>query len=907
MVEEFRNKFLSETGYKPYICKICGERFWSIIPRETCPDRPCSKYEFLKKSYPRMKTLTYDEARQKFINYFIRNGHGYMDPYPVLARWRNDLYLTIASIIVFQPAVTEGVVDPPYNPLVIVQPSVRLEDIDNVGLTFGRHLTSFEMGGHHAFNKDDKKVYWVEETLRYAYEFFTKEIGVPQENLVFKESWWEGGGNAGPAYEVLVDGLEVATLVFMKYKIVDGKRELNPVLVVDTGYGIERIAWLTQRTSTAFHSIFGNLIETYKNILSIEEPPYDVLRDIVYELSDVEIKGIDHIRKLLREKGFSEYEKQLIEAVNLYTLLDHGKTIMLMLSDGIVPSNVGEGYLARLVIRRMIRTLLRLDVELHKLEDIITELLEKQALYWKGIFVYDKFHRHLDYITDVMTIETRKAIDLVNRGLRIVDKIFKKKKTITLDDLIEIYDSQGIPPEIVAKRASEKGITINVPHDFYSIIAARHGGSRALVKEKEVELPKDVKEWASGFPETRRLFHENPYQREFTGKVLGIKDKYLVLDQTIFYPKAGGQEHDTGYIFFGDEKIAVKRVHKTGNIIVHELEKEPKNKTQYVKGVIDWNRRYRLMRHHTATHIILGAARKVLGDHVWQAGAEKTLEKARLDITHYKPLTPEEIKKIEEEANRIIDNHIDLRFHMMPKFEAEKRFSLRIYQGGAVISPILRIVEIPGWDAEACFGTHVQNTSEVGGIKIIKAEKIQDGVIRLEFIASTRLPEYLADLKEKVDKSLKILGIQHGDLASAATKVKKTLDTYRELLTMYRVNMKKHIVEKAENSKVDICGLSLVILKEEINDKQLYKSVLEELSLKKEYLVIYVTDKLIEIAISPRKAKEQGLDLRRIVEKLRSIGVRGGGKPDHITLRVDDPEKIIDYIISLLREMICKK
>ncbi len=900
---EFQNKFLQEHGYKPYKCRVCGARFWSRIPRETCPDRPCSKYDFLMKDYPRVNYLTLEDARKKFIDYFVRNNHGYIDPYPVLARWRNDLYLTIASIVVFQPAVTEGIVDPPSNPLVIVQPCIRLEDIDNVGLTFGRHLTSFEMGGHHAFNKKDKHVYWVDETLNYAYEFFTKEIGIDPDDLVFKESWWEGGGNAGPAYEVVVDGLEVATLVFMKYRIMDGKRELMPITVVDTGYGIERIAWFTQRLPTSYHTIYGILIDRYKNILSIEEPPYDVLKKIAYSLSDKEIEGLDMLKHEVENLGMGEYYDHLVNAIRLYTLLDHMRTISLMLSDYIVPSNVGEGYLARLVIRRALKTLLQLGVEPSRLEEVFIKLFEEQADYWKDKYVYSKFAERADYISDVLRVETKRFLDVIDRGFRIVRKMLKKKKKLDLDTLIEIYDSHGIPPEIVASYASRLGVKLDVPPNFYSIVASRHGGSRALVKEKKIEVPSEIAEWARTFPETRLLFHEDPYMREFTARIIGIQDNYVVLDQTAFYPRGGGQDYDRGVISIEGEEYSVEAVYKVGGTVVHKLDKNisSENEGKEVRAYIDWDRRYTLMKHHTATHIILSAARRVLGEHVWQAGAEKTIEKARLDITHYKQISADEIRRIEEIANKIIQEHIDLKIHYLPKFEAEKKYGLKIYEGGAVIQPIIRIVEIPGYDAEACFGTHVANTSEVGAIKIINTEKIQDGVYRLEYIASTKLPPYINELESNIRKIAEALGLDPGNPVVSAQKKAAELSEQRKLISEYRNLVKKLIVKELENNLTPVCGTYAVVLEQNIKDKQLFREIIEMYALDKKYIVISYDEKLVEIATHPENCKTKGIDLTRVVSELRKHGAKGGGKKDHVTIRIENPEKHIAKIIELIK------
>ncbi len=908
---EFLNNFLKKYNYSPYRCRVCGERFWSIVPREVCPDRPCSKYEFLLKKYPRVPKLTLEEARNKFINFFKKNDHGYMDPYPVLARWRNDLYLTIASIIVFQPAVTEGIVDPPYNPLVIVQPCIRLEDIDNVGYTFGRHLTSFEMGGHHAFNKPNKHVYWVDETLEYAYKFFSKELGIPEEDIVFKDSWWEGGGNAGPAYEVVVDGLELATLVFMKYKVVNGKYVPMDIKVVDTGYGIERIAWFTQRTPTAFHSIYGSLVDEYMDILSIEKPDYDVLKKIVYYLSDKDVASSEELSKYLSELGFSEYYDQMIKSIHLYTLLDHMKTLALMLSDGIVPSNTGEGYLARLVIRRILRTLYRLGFKVNEYRDIVLELMNRMIRYWIGKYVYGKFINNREYILDVLDYEVKKYTDTLSKGIRIVGKIIKKK-SVGLDDLIRIYDSHGIPPEIVRDEARKYGVDIEVPKDFYAIVAKKHVQPEKLSKYKEEFLPRELVDWVARFSATRRLFHEDPYMYEFKGRVLGVKDRYIILDQTVFYPKSGGQDNDVGVIVLPNgEELRVVNVYKYGDVIVHELDHPVENKVKphtIVKGVIDWRRRYRLMRHHTATHIILGAARRVLGDHVWQAGAEKTIEKGRLDITHYKNLSPDEVREIEELANKIVDDRIELKFKYMNKFDAEKKYGTRIYQGGAIVSKELRIVEIPGWDAEACFGTHLTNTGEVGGIKIVNVEKIQDGVIRLEYIAGTRLPEYSRELESVVEEASRELGVKAKQLIPGIRKYKRELNSYRELLENYRREFKQLVIKDIESSKDIICGNNIVLLVNSIGDEKLYRDIINYF-VKKSYIVVYYSTRgLLELATS-KEVVGKGVNLLNIVEKMKAMysSVKGGGKPDHVTLRlgrIDSIEKVYSDIKSIISEML---
>ncbi len=914
----YRIRMFRERGYRRRRCPKCGAYFWSLKEREDCGDAPCADYEFLiNESKYRSIPLSVAESQGKFLKFFESLGHKIIKPYPVVARWRNDLYLTIASIVVFQPHVTSGIVPPPANPLVIAQPCIRLEDLDSVGLTFGRHLTSFVMGGHHAFNYPSKMVYFTDETVEYARDFFVKELGIPEEELVFKESWWEGGGNAGPCFEVAVGGLELATLVFMMYRSVNGGYEEMSLKIVDTGYGIERIAWFTQKTPTAFHAIYGDLVTSFHKALNTGEVPDELLRTAVKYVGRLNPRDPAKYellkRSVARELGLSAEEvgKLLDQEVKVLALLDLTRTASLMLADGVVPSNTGEGYLARLVLRR----LFRLAALLGGLNaDIITKLFELEAKYWRHMF--PQIDKHLNYILDVVNVELGRFKEVLRRAPAVIRRFARKAGRLGTDELVMLYDSYGIPPDVVVEVAGRTlGIRVAVPPNFYELVASKHGKAPLKGGRVKTKLPSDIVEavMRSGVPETEAIFHKNPYTREFDATVKLALGRYVVLDRTCFYPEGGGQACDTGVLVFeGGVRRKVINVQKVGKVVVHELDSEvPEDVVgSRVHGRIDWLRRYSLMRHHTATHVVLGSARRVLGDHVWQAGAEKKVERARLDITHYKPLTQEEIRKIEDAANRIVDEGLEVKTGYMGKYEAEERYGFRLYEGGVVLEPIIRVVAIDGFDAEACFGTHVLNTREIGAIKIVRAERIADGVVRLEFVAGSRLVDYARILEDRLNDVSKILG---GKAVQRARALTEELRSIKEKLRLFEQAYREAVLSELMRSGERVDGVTVFTHVMRIPDVEVARWVLQRLSSgnpRAVALIVIPSGNRLVIELSVGREAAEAVPANELVRRVaEALGGRGGGKATHATLVMDSnvsSETIVNFILNEIRKVLGK-
>ncbi|MEM4069550.1 MAG: alanine--tRNA ligase [Thermoplasmata archaeon] len=707
-------KIFHEKGFERRICKKCGAKFWSRVERDTCGEFPCDPYTFI--GNPVMdKRLDFYQMMDYFLKFFEERGHKIINRYPVVPRWRKDVFLVNASIYDFQPHVTSGQVPPPANPLVVPQPCIRMVDIDDVAKT-GRHLTSFIMLGHHAFNYPNDFKYWKDKTVEYSLEFL-QSLGVNPDLVTFKEKPWIGGGNGGYAVEVIVAGLELATLVFMEFKEdstgeveIEGKRFVPmPLKVVDTGYGLERFVWSSSALPSVFDAIYGDTIDYVFSFLKISKPKN--YNDIVRSFVSIENK------ERLEEELSKRMDKDSLHFIEIlrkvHVIVDHTRTIVFMLNDGAVPSNSKTGYLARMIIRRYFRVLEDLGI-VNYMKEIIK-------------FQFNKFSRQLDeqmlpVILDIMDVEYERYRETLEKGKIVVDKMIKDNR-VSLDDLITLYDSYGIQPELVAERAKTLGINLHIPENFRSLVASRH-------ERQEIEIEEQK---SFDFPPTIQLYYQDPYLKEFDANVLHSENGLLILDRTAFYPEGGGQPFDTGEIYCNGKIYKVKEVKKFGEVIVHYIDGNIDCKS--VHGKIDWDRRYRLMKNHTATHILLYSCRKVLGKHIWQAGAQKEEELSRLDITHYKKITREELKEIENVAMNIIMENVNVETQWMERNDAERLYGFKLYEGGIPPGDRIRVVKIGEYDVEGCGGTHILRTGEIGFIKILKEERIQDGVSRIIFSA----------------------------------------------------------------------------------------------------------------------------------------------------------------------------
>jgi alanyl-tRNA synthetase len=754
----YRTGYLVERGFVRKACRVCGKHFWTLDPeRETCNEAPCVPYEFIGRP-PTSRSYSLDGMREAFIGFFEERGHTPIAPYPVVPRWRRDLFLVSASIVDFQPHITSGLMEPPANPLVVSQPCIRLVDVDKVGLTLGRHMTVFEMGGAHAFNFPGRELYWKDRTVELCSEFLQR-LGVKEDEVVYKEGVWSGGGNAGPCFEVNVRGLEVATLVFMSYRVTDGQLEELPVRTVDTGYGIERFTWLSNGTPTAFEVVYADVLPRAYELLGRYEVGREFLERYGRYSAWIQPGGevtVSEARRRAAELAGVNLEDVLEDLQALerfYASLDYSKSIAFILSEGVVPSNTKVGYLARLLIRRLYRTLTYLNAQ-----ERILDLLDLQLRHWGR-----KFRQLLEAREDVLELvdyEVRRFAETLEKGTQQLERTLRELKArggaVTTETMIRLYDERGLPPDLVREVAGRVGVRVEAPENVQEIVAAMHLSES---QRQESQDPRENKARAliKGLPPTERLYYQDQYRTEFEARVLAAAEGMVVLDATCFYPEGGGQVADTGTIAHSRGACRVVDVQSYDGVIVHFVEGVVPEAGEVVRGSVDRERRLSIMRHHTATHILIGTVRRVLGRHAWQMGARKEERRARLDVSHHKPLTPEDVARIERVANEVVAKRLPVEVRWYDRHEAERLFGFTLYQGGEAPAGQVRVVNIPVWDAEACGGTHCANTSEVGFIKILRTEKIADGVVRLEFAAGPAALEYvlstISELEERAEHS----------------------------------------------------------------------------------------------------------------------------------------------------------
>ena len=799
----YKVSLFEKLGFIRQSCSICSRFFWAIPQRSICPDH--ENYTFIGNP-PTSKRFSYTQSWEKIRDYFKKNGHSIINRYPVVCRWRDDLYYTIASIVDFQRVADSKVMfELPGNPLVVPQMCLRFNDIENVGIT-GRHYTSFCMIGQ-TCDADSKGGYWKDKCMDLDFGLLVDIFGISPAEITFVEDVWIGAGAFGSSLEYFVRGLELGNAVFTEF---EGNEKNHRVLknkIIDMGAGLERFSWITNGTPTSYDCTFEPILKRIYETSGMDNSfssngnynsQSKILSDYFSRISAKLESTLDILQvknQIARELSidFEKLQKIVVPYESLYTIIDHTRTLVFAISDGSLPSNVGGGYNLRVILRRTLSLLKQIDIGL-KVADIVDMHLDQLRP------LYPELMEYRNDIHEVLDIEGKRFIETQERIATISTKIKKGKTNLNLDDLIRLYESDGVTPDYLV----ENGLLESVPANFYTRLSELHSISRSEKRDKK-EFGLDDNVDLDSIKGTTLMYYDDPSIYSFDAKILRIINKNLVvLDKTCFYPRGGGQEPDFGYIgaFKVDNVVKIK-----DKVLHHVNGTFDQKEGDVINCVIDKERRLAITKNHTATHIINHASRSVLGSWVWQNSAYKEEGYARLDITHHSALTRDEMQEIERKANNIIRRNFPVMINFYTRGVAEQNYSFRIYQGGVVPTNDVRIVNIGGLDIEACGGTHVFNTGELGLIKILKTERIQDGVVRIEFVAGENALKRVQDQDNQIQYIVNKLGTNREKVLETFTKNIDELDKSKKKI--------KGLLRRISISSVDQTIKDSVVLKSE--------------------------------------------------------------------------------------------
>lgn len=886
-------------GFERRKCTHCGKGFWTAGNEWQCGDSSHTEYSFFRKE-PRKET--YATFWKKCADFWKANGHEVIDRYPTLCRWRDDLPFTIASIVDFQRLEGGKVVfEYPANPLFVPQMCLRFPDIANVGVT-GRHFTCFMMAGQHAFNPPQEG-YWKEECLEYNYKFLREVLEIPKEEITYGEDVWNMPDFSafGPSIESFSRGSELVNSVFMHYRASPGQASQTntnafselEMKVIDVGWGFERLLWYYNGTPSAYDAVFPREVEYMKRAASLEVP--EGLFNWYAKLSaTLDIETVHDYaaekKKIANSLGIDvqKLEKTIAPLQAIYAIADHSRSLLFALSDGALPSNSAGGYNLRVLARRAFSF-----IEKYQFPFSVPELARMHAEDLHSVF--PELSENLDVVERILEVEKRKYGESVVKAKRLVVETLKKSSELSTKQMVTLYESNGVTPEMIEQVSAELGKQVSVPTNFYSELTKE----RVMAKSQSVEdsqqsqtVQAEVQATGSaggqvekiidvaGVQPTKLLYYQDVDLVVASAKLLAVKGNALVFDQTIFYPEGGGQMYDKGTIEVGELIFNVVEVQKQGGVVLHFIDKSQSGLASGLKlgsnagqagpvvMRIDLQRRLAIMRHHTATHMLVATAYNVLGPHVWQHGSKKDQDMAHLDITHFEKPTMEQIHEIERRINMAIRASIPVEVLNMPRKEAEQQYGMRLYQGGGAVSKIIRVIKIPEVDTEACGGTHVHNTSDLGFFKIRNVEQVQDGVVRFYYSASLAALDYVQEQENLLDRTASVLSVPRKDVPKTSERFFNEWKKQRNELDQLQLALaesiaREQIAAHKADKKVEIKGIAL--------PAPLVEKIADRIAREEGFTVVVSNKEGFVVSGCNPTSGQNALEL------LKSIGAKGGG------------------------------
>ena len=876
------------------------------------------------------KPFGVNELREMFLSFFESKGHLRLPSFSLIPQNDASLLLINSGMAPMKPWFT-GEQEPPRRRVTTCQKCIRTGDIENIGKT-ARHGTYFEMLGNFSFGDYFKReaITWCWEFLTSpewvgldpnrlypsiyedddeAFEIWNKEIGIPAQRI-FRfgkaDNFWEhGSGPCGPCSEVYYDRgeeygcgkpgctvgcdcdryMEVWNNVFSQFNN-DGEGHYTELIQknIDTGMGLERLACVCQNVNSLFDT--------------------DTVMNITNKVS--EITG-------------ARYGQSESRDVSLRIITDHIRSATMMICDGVLPSNEGRGYVLRRLLRRAARHGKLLGVNDPFLYRVCDTVIEVNAT------AYPDLVEKQSYITKVIRVEEENFAKTIDSGLKIFSDMLAQHKAkgetvFSGEDTFKLYDTYGFPIDLTSEMAQDEGLTVD------------EAGFRAFMEEQKVRARKAREalgdlgwagiEFGKELPETEFVGYdhntiddakvlamvvENVQAEEMMSGVEGI----VVLDRTPFYAEMGGQVGDHGTITLGEAVFTVHDVQKNkGGKYMHygKLTGGVLKVGDTVTAAIDVERRQAIMRAHSATHLLDAALKKVLGDHVHQAGSLVEPDRIRFDFTHFEGISAEELAQVDKLVNDAILNGYPVITEVLPIEEAKKKGAVAMF--GEKYGDVVRVVEMGDFSMEFCGGTHLDNTAKVGTFRIKSEGSVASGVRRIEATVGKLTLETMNHNQQLIFQAAQILKTNPADLVAKLEQQVADLKAARQAIEQYKSKEAAGEADRILFGAHDVGPLKVITATVPDADGNRLRQMGDAIKDKAANVVAVLAavngGKITFVAACGKEAVGLGIKAGDIIKQVSAIaGGSGGGKPDSAMgggkdpLMVDNALAMVDNVVSM--------
>ena len=867
-----------------------------------------------------MKPYGLNELRKMYLDFFESKGHLVMKSFSLIPQNDKSLLLINAGMAPLKPYFT-GQEIPPRRRVTTCQKCIRTGDIENVVKT-ARHGTFFEMLGNFSFGD-----YFKHEAIAWSWEFLTKTLEIPADRLypsvyqdddeafniwnkeigvdkdrIFRfgkeDNFWEhGAGPCGPCSEIYYDRgekygcgkpgctvgcdcdryIEIWNNVFTQFNN-DGNGNYEELenKNIDTGMGLERLATVMQDVDSIFD------VDTIKAI-----------RDEVCKYANV------------------EYETEYKKDVSIRVITDHIRSVTFMVSDGIMPSNEGRGYVLRRLLRRAARHGRLLGIKgafLAKLSEVVIRESKDG---------YPELADKKDYILKLIATEEENFNKTIDQGLSILNDMMaemeaEKKTVLSGENTFKLYDTYGFPIDLTIEILEEKGFTVD-EEGFKEAMEVQRQKARDA-REETNYMGADVTIYQSidaaiesKFVGYHDLTHDSKVTVLTTADALvdelkeGMEGTILV-EETPFYATMGGQVADTGVIRTANAEFVVEDTIKLQGTKIGHVGKMTKGSIKVGETVtlaVDEARRNLIANNHSATHLMQKALRMVLGNHVEQAGSLVDPDKLRFDFTHFSPMTPEEIAKVEEIVNQEIQNGLDVVTNEMTIDEAKKTGAMALF--GEKYGDTVRVVQMGDFSSELCGGTHVKNTSNISAFKIVSESGVAAGVRRIEALTGAGLIAHFNQVEETLKEAAALLKVSPADVVKRITALQEEVKTLSKENDKLKAKIAKAAAGDVTSEAEDVNGIKVLVKALSGVDMNGMRDLGDEAKQKLgEAVILYATEndgKVNLMATATEGAIKKGAHAGNLIKEVASlVGGGGGGRPNMAQAGGKNPAGIPDAL-----------